>query len=75
MAHAQHVSWCTDSHSAHGYQRRGSEQSALYKIIQTYWPEFAERADALGGLPDFVRKKVEAFVHCGVLDRGFVCVK
>lgn len=75
MAHVQHSPRCTGSHSADEYQRRRPEQTALNKVIQSHWPEFAERAEALGGLPDFVRKEFEAFLDCGILERGFVAVK
>ena len=75
MAHAQHAPQCSNTRCEHDYQRRRPEQTALYQIIQAYWPEFAERADALGGLPHFIIKEFEAFLDCGVLERGFVSVK
>ena len=63
MAHDGHAQQCTGSRSADGYQRRRAEQSTLYKIIQSYWPEFSQRAESIGGLPDFVKREFEALSH------------
>jgi hypothetical protein len=74
MARDAHAPLCPNTGFTDGYQRRRPEQSALYKIIQAYWPEFAERAEAIGGLPDFVKREFEAYLDCGILERGFVSV-
>jgi len=74
MAHAQHAPQCSNTRCVDEYQRRRPEQTALYKTIEAYWPEFAERAESIGGLPDFVKREFEAFLHCGILERGFVSV-
>jgi hypothetical protein len=75
MAPAAHAHLCPST-LVTGYQRRRPEQGALYQTVAAYWQAFLERAEtAAGGLPDFVKREVEAYLGCGLLERGFVHVK
>ena len=71
MARAAHADLCPSTLIT-GYQRRRPEQGALYHTVAAYWPAFLERAEQAGGLPDFVKREVEAYLDCGLLERGFV---
>ena len=57
---------------ADGYERRRPEETALHKIVQRAWPSFVDRCDEAGGLPKFVRREVEGYLRCGLLEHGCV---
>jgi len=75
MAQKAHAHAYSTAHSANGYHRRRPEETELYKTIAAWWHGFLERAEQMGGLPDFVKKEFEAYLDCGILERGFVSVK
>jgi hypothetical protein len=74
MARAAHASLCPST-PVTNYQRHRPEQGALYQTVAAYWPQFVEQAEAAGGLPEFVKREVEAYLNCGILERGFVHVE
>ena len=41
-------------------QRRQPEHTALHRVLVQHWPAFVERAEQAGGLPDFVKREIEA---------------
>ena len=55
---------------ADGYERRRPEETALHKVVQRTWPSFVDRCDEAGGLPKFVRREVEGYLRCGLLEHG-----
>jgi hypothetical protein len=58
------------------YERHRPEDSVLYQTLQAHWGSFVERADEQGGLPKFIVREFEAFLDCGILERGcalFAC--
>ncbi len=56
-----------------GYARRRPEQTTLYQVLQQHWKTFLARAEeAASGLPSFVREEVEAFLRCGLPQRGLL---
>ena len=57
---------------ADGYACRRPEETALHKIVQRAWPSFVDRCDEAGGLPKFVRREVEGYLRCGLLEHGCV---
>jgi hypothetical protein len=71
MAQTAHAHHCRDS-PQHGYQRHRPEQTDLYQTVAAYWHKFLERAEHEGGLPDFVKREFEAYLDCGILERGHV---
>lgn len=44
----------------------------LYRVVQTHWDEFRERAEEGGGLPKFVTKEVDEYLSCGILEHSFL---
>jgi hypothetical protein len=73
MAQTAHAHHCRDS-PQHGYQRHRPEQTALYQIVAANWHKFLERAQEAGGVPDFVKREFDAFLDCGILERGHVLI-
>ena len=71
MAQTTHALICPSSPQA-GYERHRPEQTSLYQTVAAYWHKFLERAEEAGGLPDFVKREVEAYLDCGILGRGHV---
>ena len=57
------------------YQRHQPELSTLYQTVSAYWTQFLERAQEQGGLPDFVKREVEAYLDCGILEKGHVIAR
>jgi hypothetical protein len=74
MAQTAHAHHCRDS-PQHGYQRHRPEQTDLYQTVAAYWHKFLERAEHEGGLPDFVKREFEAYLDCGIVERGYVRVE
>ena len=46
----------------------------MHKVVKRAWPSFADRCDegTGGGLPKFVRREVEGYLRCGLLEHGCV---
>jgi hypothetical protein len=59
---------------ADGYERRRPEETVLHKVVQRAWPSFVDRCDEVtgGGLPKFVRREVDGYLRCGLLEHGCV---
>jgi hypothetical protein len=62
------------------YRRRQAKSSPLFRLVQQHWEEFEavyeERfAARYGPLRRVVRRTVEGFLRCGVLDHGFARVR
>jgi len=57
---------------ADGYARRRPEDTVLHQVLHAHWPAFLERAEEAGGLPKFVVREFEAYLECGLLERGLV---
>ena len=56
-----------------GYTRRQPERTTLFRVLQEHWATFVARAEESGsGLPSFVREEVEAFLRCGLPQRGLI---
>jgi hypothetical protein len=57
-----------------GYARRRPEETALHRVVRRAWPRFRERCEEVsgGGLPRFVRREVEGYLRCGLLEHGCV---
>jgi hypothetical protein len=53
------------------YRRRQPEHTALHRVLKQHWPTFLERAEEAGGLPDFVKREIEGYLSCGLLEHGF----
>jgi len=60
------------AHTRPRSERRRPEESVLYRVVQAHWPEFQERAEEAGGLPQFVKKEVDDYLTCGILEHGFL---
>ncbi len=56
------------------YQRRQPEHTALHRVLVGHWPSFLERAEQAGGLPDFVKREIESYLTCGLLEHGYARV-
>jgi hypothetical protein len=74
MAQTAHARHCIGSPQG-DYERHRPEQTALYQTVAAYWRKFLERAQEAGGLPDFVKREVQAYMDCGILERGYVRVE
>ena len=58
------------------YERRHSEETPLYEILQTELNTFvSEREIEKRPLPDYVTEEFEAFLRCGLLQHGFLRLK
>lgn len=58
------------------YERHRPEESPLYGIVGTYYPQFLARLEAEGGaLPAFVKQEFDGYLKCGLLEHGFLRVK
>ena len=55
-----------------GYARRRPEETALHRVVRRAWPRFRERCEEVsgGGLPRFVRREVDGYLRCGLLEHG-----
>jgi hypothetical protein len=56
---------CRDS-----YERRRSDETLLYQLIEEHWPTYLERAEQSGGLPGFIVEEFEAYLRCDMLEHG-----
>jgi len=58
------------------YERHRPEQTLLYQLAGTHYPEFCAQLDAQGRrLPAYVRQEFEDFLRCGRLEHGFLRVR
>src|SRR5690606_1778246 len=58
------------------YERHRPEQTLLYQLVETHYPEFCAQLDAQGRrLPAYVRQEFEDFFRCGRLEHGFLRVR
>ena len=58
------------------YERHWPEETPLYGIVETYYPQFLTRLEADGGsLPGFVKQAFDDYLKCGRLEPGFLRVK
>lgn len=61
--------------TAQPYARHVAQRTLLYALVQAHYPDFLARLEAEErSLPAYVREEFEAFLHCGVLDHGFLRV-
>lgn len=75
MPVASHAALCPQTLAAGAYQRREPEHTALHRVLSQHWPAFVERAEEAGGLPDFVKREIESYQTCGLLEHGFARVE
>lgn len=58
------------------YERHHPEETSLYGIVETYYPQFLARLEAEGGsLPAFVKHEFDDYPKCGRLEHGFLRVE
>jgi len=58
------------------YQRRQPEKTTLYQAVAAHLPAFLASADeAERPVPKFVRREFEAFLACGLVERGAIRVR
>lgn len=58
------------------YERHRPEQTLLYQLVETHYPDFCAQLDAQGRrLPAYVRQEFEDFLRCGRLEHGFLRVR
>ena len=58
------------------YERHRSEETPLYRIVETHYPRFLARLEAEGtALPAFVKREFDDYLKCGLLEHGFLRVK
>jgi hypothetical protein len=57
------------------YERRRPEQTPLYRLVRQHYETFAAERESVGvGLPQFVKDEFEAYLDCGILANGFLCL-
>ena len=65
-----------DNAQCYTYVRHRPEETPLYRIVETYYPEFLARLVAEGGsVPHFVQQQFDDYLKCGLLEHGFLRVK
>ena len=74
MTQTAHAQQCHGSRQG-GYERHRPEQTALYQTVSAYWQKFLERAEQAGGLPNFVKREIEAYLDCGLIEKGYVLLE
>jgi len=53
------------------YKRYQPEQTLLYQVIDTHYPEFLYHLSGLDKtLPQYVQNEFEAYLKCGRLEHG-----
>jgi len=59
-----------------GYRRHRPETTLLYRLVAEHYPKFRDRRVAEDrALPAYVEDELEAYLKCGLLERGFLRVK
>ena len=62
-----------DHFDSYRYERHRPEETPLYNIVETYYPEFLARLEAEGGsLPQFAKQEFDDYLKCGLLEHGFL---
>jgi hypothetical protein len=61
---------CPERAATTRYARRQPELTVLHRTLRAHWPAFVTQAEQLGGLPKFVMREVQAYLDCGLLERG-----
>jgi len=57
------------------YERRRPEATVLYQLFEEHWEGFLEHTEEQGRpLPEFVKREVEAYRRCGILEHGLLRV-
>jgi len=55
------------------YRRRQPEKTTLYQAVAEHLPAFLASADEAGrSVPKFVRRELEGFLDCGIVEKGAV---
>ena len=58
------------------YKRRSPENTILYKVLAEHLETFIERREIEGSpLPAYIKKELRAYLHCGILQYGFMRCK
>ena len=58
------------------YRRHKPEQTLLYQIVEQHLPAFKRHLSEAGiSLPAFVHREFDNYLHCGLLEHGFLRVK
>ena len=59
------------------YERRRPEDTTLYQVVQEPLETFLAQMEAETGarLPDFVKDEFDAFLECGIVALGFLCLR
>ena len=58
------------------YRRREPEKTVLYRTVQEHLSTFLERSAESGDpLPGYVESAFEAYLDCGILQKGFARVR
>ena len=70
MVAKAHAALCPQTLVSDGYQRHEPEQTALHRVLSQHWPPFVLRTEEAGGLPDFVKREIEGYLTCGLLEYG-----
>ena len=62
--------------TGHAATHEEIEETPLYRIVETHYPQFLARLEAEGGsLPAFVKREFDDYLKCGLLENGFLRVK
>ena len=57
------------------YEQRRPEGTVLYQLFEEHWEGFVEHSEEQGRpLPEFVKREVEAYRRCGILEHGLLRV-
>jgi hypothetical protein len=55
------------------YERHHPEETPLYRIVETHYPQFLARLEAgRGSFPAFVKEEFNDYLKCGLLEHGFL---
>ncbi len=58
------------------YRRREPEKTVLYRTVQEHLNTFLETLAARGeSVPGYVESALEAYLDCGILQRGFARIR
>ena len=59
------------------YERHRPEQTTLYRLVQQHAATFFAQAEDAAGtdLPQFVKDEFDAFLECGILAHGLLCLR
>jgi len=58
------------------YRRHRPEETLLYRLVEEYYPPFADLLAARGRpLPEYVRREFDEYLKCGRLEYGFLRIQ